>query len=144
LNVRGDFPIQPGDVMVESIQRSGKATASLVLGLLSFGLWLIAGIPALILGVLALRDIERSRGRLTGQGRALTGVIAGGVSSLMFIPLAAVLVFILLGSIQAARETQRRSVASENLRQIGEAIRQYEQANPPAPPTVIEEREQRP
>src|SRR4051812_39959159 len=54
---------------------SGKAVASLILGVLSFCLPVVLGIPALILGILGLRDINRSRGRLRGQGLAIAGII---------------------------------------------------------------------
>src|SRR5437867_6281485 len=54
---------------------SGKAVASLILGILSFCLPVILGIPAIILAILGLRDINRSQGRLKGQGLAIAGII---------------------------------------------------------------------
>src|SRR5689334_21604277 len=62
-------------------QTDGKATASLILGILSmlcFGL--LTGLPAIILGHISRGNIEQSRGRLTGAGMALTGLILGYVS----------------------------------------------------------------
>jgi len=57
---------------------SGKAIASLVLSLL----WLygIGSILAIILGHMARTDVENSKGRLTGGGIALAGLIIGYIS----------------------------------------------------------------
>ena len=60
--------------------RSGKAVAALVLGFLSFCLWLFAAVPAIILGILSLRDISRSNGRLKGQGMAIGGLVTAGLA----------------------------------------------------------------
>jgi type II secretory pathway pseudopilin PulG len=59
----------------------GKATASLVFGILSlicFGIF--AGIPAIILGHLSRGEVKRSMGRLSGAGMALAGLIMGYAS----------------------------------------------------------------
>jgi hypothetical protein len=53
---------------------SPKAIVSLVLGLATSFLWCLAGVPAIILGVLALLDIRRSKGRLRGKGAAEWGI----------------------------------------------------------------------
>jgi len=60
----------------------GKATASLVFGILAFipCLLLLSGIPAVILGHLSRGDIKRSMGRLGGGGMALAGLILGYIS----------------------------------------------------------------
>ncbi|CAN5408948.1 hypothetical protein BH09MYX1_BH09MYX1_63600 [soil metagenome] len=59
-----------------------KAVISLVLGILSivccFGI--LTGIPAIILGVLARRDIARSQGALGGEGMAIGGIVTGGIA----------------------------------------------------------------
>src|SRR5262249_13113875 len=62
---------------------SGKATFSLVLGILSLFCNFLTGLPALILGILALRDIGRSRGRLAGHGLAIGGIVSACVGSLL-------------------------------------------------------------
>ncbi len=61
---------------------SGKATASLVLGIVALLLscLIVGGLPGLlaaIFGHLALRDIRRSEGRLRGHGSAIAGLIMG-------------------------------------------------------------------
>src|SRR5436853_4454186 len=61
-----------------SARTDGKAVASLVLGILSVTiLWIIAGIPAIILGHLSRSSIRRSIGELKGNGMALAGLIMG-------------------------------------------------------------------
>jgi serine/threonine-protein kinase len=75
---------------------SGKATASLVLGIFAilFSWFLVGGflgVLAAIFGHLALRDVRRSGGRLTGHGSAIAGLIMGylgiGLALLIFLSL---------------------------------------------------------
>ena len=55
-----------------------KAVIALVLGILSMGCaGPIAGVPAIILGSLARRDIDRSSGTRTGRGIAAAGIASG-------------------------------------------------------------------
>src|SRR5690348_1515913 len=56
---------------------SGKAIASLVLGICVFLFSILTGIPAIIFGHLAKADIRKSGGRLEGDGMALAGLILG-------------------------------------------------------------------
>lgn len=68
------------------VQRSGMAIAALCLGigsLVCFGPLL--GIPALILGIIALSAIGKSDGQLTGKGFAISGICLGVVGSAIFI-----------------------------------------------------------
>jgi len=80
------YPALPPQAYIPTAPNDGKAVASLVLGLLSllcFGV--LAGIPAIIFGVLARRDIARSNGALGGDGLALGGIITGILSTLITI-----------------------------------------------------------
>jgi Domain of unknown function (DUF4190) len=43
---------------------------------------LFTGIPAIVVGAMALRDIEASRGRLVGKGMAWAGIILGIIGTL--------------------------------------------------------------
>src|SRR5258708_40249148 len=56
-------------------QNSNKAIASLVCGILF--MCAPASIAAIILGHLALADIKRTAGRMTGQGMAIAGLVMG-------------------------------------------------------------------
>jgi thiol-disulfide isomerase/thioredoxin len=59
-----------------------KATISLILGIFSMVcMGFVAGVPAIVLGVLARRDSERSGGMVGGSGVALAGIITGAVGS---------------------------------------------------------------
>jgi hypothetical protein len=62
-------------------ETNGKATWSLVLGILSLTLCgLIAGILAIVLGKQAQREIAGSGGLQRGEGRAKWGIILGWIS----------------------------------------------------------------
>jgi uncharacterized paraquat-inducible protein A len=65
---------------------SRKAVASLVLGILSILFWCLAGIPAIVLGILALVEIRRDAGRLKGRELALAGIILSCVLGIVCIP----------------------------------------------------------
>lgn len=59
-------------------RNEAKAVVSIVLGVLSLTcLGFVAGVPAIVIGSLARRDIDRSRGRLVGSKLAAGGILAG-------------------------------------------------------------------
>jgi hypothetical protein len=73
-------PIPPNDA---------KAIAALVLGILCLvgtfcWMGVPLGVPAIILGALAHRDIRRSDGMLGGGGMATAGIVMGSLGSLVF------------------------------------------------------------
>ncbi len=79
-----------------------KAVFSLVLGILSLTcMGIFAGIPALILGSIARRDIDRSQGRLTGRGIAAFGIVSGLFGTGLSLVIGLV---VLGGALDAARE----------------------------------------
>lgn len=62
-------------------QTNQKALWSMILGILSLVLCgILAGIPAIILGSSAQKEIGRSGGMQTGQGMAKAGLILGWIS----------------------------------------------------------------
>src|SRR5207237_10899998 len=65
---------------------SGKAIASLILGITSLVCSIFTGIPALILGIISLVQIHRSHGRMQGQGLAIGGIVTGAIGSLLIGP----------------------------------------------------------
>ena len=73
---------------------AGGATAALVCGILSLVLCgFFTGIPAMVLGRRAKREIEHSDGRLGGEGLASAGFITGLIGTLLWgIPLLVVVV----------------------------------------------------
>jgi hypothetical protein len=65
-------------IVTVGVRQSGMATAALVLGLCTFITFGATGIPAVVLGILALRDIK-ARG-VPGEGAAITGLVFGGLA----------------------------------------------------------------
>ncbi len=112
-------------------QTSGLAITSMVLGICSFFCWIMTGLPAVVLGIVALRKINRSQGRLTGQGMAIAGIATGAASTLLVLP---IMVALLLPAVQAAREAAMRAQSMNNMRQIGIAVVNYEGREGNLPP----------
>ena len=106
----------PGPVYGQQPPTDGKATASLVFGILSlvcFGPF--AGIPAIILGHLSRGEVRRSMGRLSGAGMALAGLIMGYVSiaiALLIVPA------IVLPNLLRSRMVANESAAASTVRTI--------------------------
>jgi type II secretory pathway pseudopilin PulG len=74
----GEVLQQAGAATTAPATTSTKAVLSLVLGILAITcFWIFTGIPALILGVLANRDIRRDPTRVGGKGLATAGIILG-------------------------------------------------------------------
>ena len=94
----------------------GKATASLVFGILSIlCLGILAGIPAIILGHLSRGEVKRSMGRVSGAGMALAGLIMGYISigvTLLIVPA------IVLPNLLRARISANESAAASTMRTI--------------------------
>ena len=88
-------------------QSSGKATVAMVLGIVGLvGCGIVAGIPAIILGKQAQREIDASNGWLTGRGMATAGIVLGWIEVGIAILAAVivVLVFALGGTIKSTFE----------------------------------------
>lgn len=105
----------PGEV-----KTSGMAIASLVLGIL--GLCGITALVGLILGIVSLVKINRSGGRLSGQGLAIAGICVSGFMLLFSIPFMAGMS---LPALARAKQKAQRINCANNLKQLGLVIRVY-------------------
>lgn len=120
----------PGQGVQET---SGMAITSMVLGLLS--IFVLPAIPAIILGVLALRKIGRSNGRLSGNGLAVTGICTG-VVGLLFVGLITALI---LPAVTSARGTARRTQSMNNMKQVVLAMHNYHEIEGSFPLAGVDE-----
>lgn len=93
-----------------------KAIFSLILGIFAIVPFSVfAGIPAIILGHLAQRDIRNSNGKLTGAGMAMTGNVLGYLSIVILIAIIA------LPNLMRARMSPGVDTKIGNLRTINTA-----------------------
>jgi type IV pilus assembly protein PilA len=102
-------------------QTSGKATASLILGICFFVF--PAAVLAIVFGHLSRSEIKRSGGRLTGEGRALAGLILGYTGA--GIPIVLILAAILIPNLLRSRIAADHAVAVGSLRTYNVAENTY-------------------
>jgi prepilin-type processing-associated H-X9-DG protein len=133
----GDAAGRPAaDTMLPQKKTSGWAIASLCCGLLGCGL--LPAILGIIFGIVGIRQVNRSQGRVGGMGLAIAGLVVSVVTALFAIPL---LMAILLPNLAPALEQARRAQCAANLRGIGQAIHVYAAGNRGKWPTVYVGRE---
>jgi prepilin-type processing-associated H-X9-DG protein len=114
-------PPLSGEASAASPKTSGLAIASLVLavlGLFSCGTTALIG---LILGIIALVKVKKSRGALGGGGMALAGIIVSAIFVFM-IPLFAAM---LLPALASAHEKARSINCVNNVKQLSLAMQVY-------------------
>ena len=112
-------------------QTSALAVASLLLGLASLLLLFITGIPAMWIGLNALRAVNASDGRLRGRRLAVAGLVLGGFGCAAAAIGLAVVVFVTM------RVRSQRLECVNNLRRIGGAVLNYDAVNNTFPPATL-------
>jgi prepilin-type processing-associated H-X9-DG protein len=129
------------------------ATASLSLGLASLFCNLFTGIPAVILGILALRGINLSRPRLKGEGMATWGIITGVLGILVMTPITLAVVAMSSHPIdewdyvhapfgmKGDQEAMDRDDSLANLEDLASAMHDYEGVHKHLPPAAFSEPE---
>ena len=120
-------PFQPPTASPSSTGTSGKAIASLILGLVSIVGMCFTGIPGLILGIMGLGDINRSQGRVGGKGLAIVGIVFSSLGTIWTIIV--LLIAMLFPAVQAVRQAARKTMSENNIRQLSLAMLNYESKN---------------
>lgn len=95
--------------------KRGLAIASLVIGLISIptlGLFVVGGLVAVVLGIVALLKIKKDPAAYAGTGFAIGGIVAGALS-LVLIPVIGILAAIAIPSLS------RASIAANEVSAIG-------------------------
>lgn len=109
----------PGNAYpTSSSETSGKATASLIAGVVGYLILpIIAAIPAIILGHLALSEIKKSAGRLKGHGMAVAGLVLGYVQ-LAGLPFILIIAAIAIPNLIKSRMAANEASAVGSLRTL--------------------------
>ncbi len=116
---------------------SGYAIASLSTGLLSLLCLALTGIPAVIFGLLGLRDIRAGRARVRGAGMAFAGIVLGAFGTI----LTGVVAFPIVNSI---RESVTSQECTNRLKTIGHAMLSYHGQYGRFPRAAIIDKQRRP
>jgi prepilin-type processing-associated H-X9-DG protein len=101
---------------------SAMAITSLVLGVLGLVSCGVTSLIGLILGIVSLVKINKSRGELRGAGLAIAGIVVSAVL-LLLLPIQAALILPALAKAKQKAQTIR---CVNNLKQLGLAARIYE------------------
>jgi type II secretory pathway pseudopilin PulG len=104
---------------------SGLAISSLVLGVLGLFTCGATALVGLVLGIVAMVKIEKSKGQVGGKGLALAGTIVSGVFLLMLPVLAAML----LPALAKAKQRATTISCMNNVKQLNRALIMYASDN---------------
>ena len=107
------------------VPNAGKATATLVLGILAFFTCPVLAIAALIVGAQATKQIRESGGRLGGEGLVRTGRILAILNLVFAVVTIPILTAIAIPTFLGARERARDRIVQADLRNAITAEKVY-------------------
>ena len=117
-------PITPGEIPASGpTTTSVMAIVSLVLGVLGFCTLGLGGLIGVILGIVALVSINKSAGRLGGQGLAIGGIVVSGAG--LIAGLLVVAPAMLIPALASAQQSARSAKSIASLRQVSVAAESY-------------------
>ena len=122
---------------------SPLAIWSLALGILSvLGCVCATGIPAIILGIMALTRIKKPPSRFGGQGLAVAGLITGGIGTLltvMMFMLTSLVMPAFVGAIVGAKSQAQQAACMNHVRQLTMACQMHAQDHDGKLPEKLED-----
>ena len=95
------------------------------LALVGVGATFLAGLAAILIGTRGLRDISRSRGRLTGAGLAKTGIFLGWTFCFLIVSCG-----LMLPAVERVRDAAPRVQSANNMKQMAFAMYNYNDGEP--------------
>jgi len=115
----------------EASPTSGLAIASLICGLCGFVLLFVTGIPAIIMGHMALNKIKASNGAIQGRGIALAGTILGYFTTLLLglIAVIAVIAGLATPAILKAKKTADRIALMSEIQVLAPQLQEFHDGN---------------
>ncbi len=109
----------PGERKSTAQKTTSSAIASLVLGILSFFIGPLVGIPAIICGHIARGAVKKNPSELKGRGLAMAGLVMGYYTTVMFLLFISLIISVLF-AIRMYKEAEEAEIAK--LRQENPAI----------------------
>lgn len=123
---------------VTPAKTSTAAIWSLVLGILSIGcLWLLGSIPAIVLGIRAVKRIDQSGGALKGRGLGIAGIVTGSVGIFTGISTVAILAATALPAYNGVRIKAQQTMEISQIQQISVACMNFSNENNGAFPASL-------
>jgi hypothetical protein len=108
------------------VKTSSRAVWSLVLGILSMTcLWLLGSVPAIILGILALKTIENSGGAVKGRGLGIAGIVTGSVGIFVGLAPIAMIAAIAIPAFSGFQQKAQSTKQMSDIRQLIYACKAY-------------------
>jgi competence protein ComGC len=126
------YPVVPPPGPAETVPTSGKATASLICGILGLTIFsILTAIPAIIFGHMSRKEIRESGGRLKGDGMALAGMIMGYIATGLVVLIVPILIIaaIAIPNLLRSRMAANEASAVATVRTLNSASASYAEKN---------------